>query len=439
MKRWVVVLMMCLIFFVSVEAKVWYVHPDSSLNTIQAGLDSCADNDIVLVGPGTYNENIAWPNTQGIDLLSESGPAVTKINGNNQNTVIDCRTAWDTTTVIKGFTIMNGYGYSGGGIYCEYSSPTIMQNIFVNNRTYFRGGALDCVGSSSPVIKQNVIMNNNSVWGAGILIGDNCLAVITGNTINANVADSAAGGILYSLDGGGTFRNNTVTNNQSHWLGGGIGIYDVTGTPVTISNNTISNNIADCNGGGIACSLGTAVIESCRILNNSIDGIWCGGSNDITISYCDITGNAAYGVRNNYAGDTVNAENNWWGDSTGPYHPTLNPTGQGDTVSDYVDFIPWLGRPVKIAEPLLAFVKRNHNITIQTIVKGSMLTFEVGQPCKLTLQLYDISGRERWAINAKVYSAGVHRLNLPKLANGIYFLRCNSERAPETHKLVFIQ
>jgi hypothetical protein len=31
------------------DRTVWYVHPDSALNTIQAGLDSCADNDIVLV------------------------------------------------------------------------------------------------------------------------------------------------------------------------------------------------------------------------------------------------------------------------------------------------------------------------------------------------------------------------------------------------------
>jgi len=36
------------------------------------------------------------------------------------------------------------------------------------------------------------------------------------------------------------------------------------------------------------------------------------------------------------------ARYNWWGDQSGPYHPTINPTGLGDMVSDYVDFIPWL-------------------------------------------------------------------------------------------------
>lgn len=28
---------------------------------------------------------------------------------------------------------------------------------------------------------------------------------------------------------------------------------------------------------------------------------------------------------------------NWWGDSSGPLHLNLNPSGKGDTVSDNVD------------------------------------------------------------------------------------------------------
>ncbi|RMG26291.1 MAG: hypothetical protein D6732_21425, partial [Methanobacteriota archaeon] len=43
--------------------------------------------------------------------------------------------------------------------------------------------------------------------------------------------------------------------------------------------------------------------------------------------------------------NSVTAENNYWGDATGPYHPILNPSGLGDRVSDNVDFIPWLISP----------------------------------------------------------------------------------------------
>jgi hypothetical protein len=38
----------------------------------------------------------------------------------------------------------------------------------------------------------------------------------------------------------------------------------------------------------------------------------------------------------------VDARYNWWGDASGPYHPTLNPTGTGDAVSDDVNFDHWL-------------------------------------------------------------------------------------------------
>ena len=111
----------------TVRATIWYVHPDSALNTIQAGLDSCAASDTVIVGPGTYNENIVWPNTQGIHLASELGPDLTIIDGNDTGRVITIASFVDSTTIITGFTVQNGYltSEAGGGILCAASSPTI--------------------------------------------------------------------------------------------------------------------------------------------------------------------------------------------------------------------------------------------------------------------------------------------------------------------------
>ncbi len=43
-----------------------------------------------------------------------------------------------------------------------------------------------------------------------------------------------------------------------------------------------------------------------------------------------------------WEGNTImNAENNWWGNISGPQHPD-NPGGTGDNVSGEVDFVPWL-------------------------------------------------------------------------------------------------
>ncbi len=58
------------------------------------------------------------------------------------------------------------------------------------------------------------------------------------------------------------------------------------------------------------------------------------------------------------ASTATDARWNWWGHNTGPYHPTLNPNGQGSSVSDNVLFHPWLtrGRPVGGAVALQDYV-----------------------------------------------------------------------------------
>ncbi|MBK6765270.1 MAG: T9SS type A sorting domain-containing protein [bacterium] len=42
-----------------------------------------------------------------------------------------------------------------------------------------------------------------------------------------------------------------------------------------------------------------------------------------------------------WSSEPNDARFNYWGDSTGPYHPVLNPDGLGDSVSDSVNFEPW--------------------------------------------------------------------------------------------------
>jgi len=87
-----------------VHATTWYVHPDSVLNSIQNGLDSCFAGDTVLVAPGIYLENVTWPAVQGIKLFSEFGTN-TIIDGGNDTNVIYINVAVDSMTVIHGFTI----------------------------------------------------------------------------------------------------------------------------------------------------------------------------------------------------------------------------------------------------------------------------------------------------------------------------------------------
>ena len=56
---------------------------------------------------------------------------------------------------------------------------------------------------------------------------------------------------------------------------------------------------------------------------------------------CWLSG-SSYGVYNE-TGTPVDARYCFWGHASGPYHSTLNPSGQGCRVSNYVLFEPWLG------------------------------------------------------------------------------------------------
>lgn len=47
----------------------------------------------------------------------------------------------------------------------------------------------------------------------------------------------------------------------------------------------------------------------------------------------------------NWNAPALDARANWWGDPTGPNHPTQNPSGLGDNVGDNILFYPWLTTP----------------------------------------------------------------------------------------------
>jgi hypothetical protein len=110
--------------------------------------------------------------------------------------------------------------------------------------------------------------------------------------------------------------------------------------------NDIFDNVIIWNDrAGINCSSHSdAAIKSNDIENNTWYGVWSGDESDPVINYNNIANNGAvdgYGVYNNDDEIEIDAKDNWWGDESGPYHPTKNPTGSGDEVSNYVEFEPY--------------------------------------------------------------------------------------------------
>ena len=412
--RRVIVLLLALASFImnGAHAAVWYVHPDSALHTIQAGLDSCTAGDTVLVGPGVYYENLMWPYLQGIILISEHGPDTTVIDGNEDGSVIDLSLIPDDSlTIIDGFTIQNGYAWSGGGIYSVGGKPLISNNIIRNNTCEWPSGEHGAPGDgpppqgggiytewSSAVIMDNVITDNSAQNGGGIACfcdAANISTTIINNTILYNTAHNGGGIYMDCPFTMCMIKDNTISFNTAY-NGGGIACYYVFQPLLTIRKNVITHNTADSVGGGVWCYVSSIpFIDSCTIAHNIGDGIYAGHFSAPVISFNNILDNDGFGVHNDDSSVIVMAENNWWGDASGPYHPT-NPAGLGDTVSDHVDFTPWLvialgveEQQVSIPAEIMLQVFPNPFRTMTRISIGA------GQRAEsIELSIYDITGRQ---------------------------------------------
>ncbi|MCK4584459.1 right-handed parallel beta-helix repeat-containing protein [candidate division WOR-3 bacterium] len=445
-----IAIVISLLFLMSTaHATTWYVHPDSVLNSIQAALNSCSTDDTVLVGPGIYYENISWPFTQGIDLVSEYGRDTTIIDGNSAGIAIAIEIGVDSSTQINGFTICNGYSVdNGGGIYCEgNSSPTIKNNTITDNASDLGGAGIQCYLSSSPIITSNIITNNSAGYGGGIFCLFYCSPFITNNTITFNTASVSGAGITCGYYCSPTISYNIISENTADSTGAGIacGYY----SSPTITGNTISTNTTVFGrNGGIGClEYSSPTIDSCTISNNIGDGIGCRSGSNPVINYCNITNNSRYGVQNLDSTLVVNAKNNWWGDPTGPYHPGTNPGGLGDSVSDYVDYNPWLGAPIGIYE-----YKATPKVTLELKNKPNpfrnrtIIYYSLTKPGIISLKVYDQTGRlvktlENGIKRAGNYTVGWNGCNNTnqKVPAGVYFIRLKSGDFTSVKKIILVR
>ncbi len=236
---------------------------------------------------------------------------------------------WLQPSSIENSTIENNTfvgGSTSGAVYVEDAdSSTAISNNSIKNM-YDGIGLRD----SSAKVYNNQIQN---IYNIGISMDGDSHEDIFNNTIQADT------GIRLYVDGTSSgsphIRNNTITQGDN-------GIYVIgpgTATP-TIEYNDINNQT---NGIRIEYSNTHPQITNNSIVDNNYGFLIQAGGN-ATIHGCNIYGNFPYGGYNADSTILVDAEENWWGDSTGPTHPS-NPGGQGDAVTYFIDFDPWLTVP----------------------------------------------------------------------------------------------
>jgi parallel beta-helix repeat protein len=188
----------------------------------------------------------------------------------------------------------------------------------------------------------------------GIAVEDNSTGSITYNIVTKNRYNNLNDTETYPWLSIGIFglgersgtviRNNIVYDND-------IGVAPTSG--VNICNNKIYKNFI-----GVHLENGASnnTITDNTIINNHYgihllgpespyytgNGIEAGTGNNATRN--NIYKNAV-GIQNWETTQTFSAQNNWWGTLSGPYNPSANPLGKGNSVSDYVNFTPWAKMP----------------------------------------------------------------------------------------------
>lgn len=272
----------------------------------------------------------------------KNGMTLTGANG--LVTVTDCTTSGVGQT---GTIAQNGIQISGGAI-GTVEGCTVTGHVWTGGYwtstgilIYGAGGVdvIDCPG----------IADNQ--MGAYYILTD---GTFEGNTLTAGVLAHGEDGYYYGLG---------IDNEGIH--GPKASLFDPglppdaarTTTHVDVKNCAIS---ADQSGHGLGLGAWAMSEDNVEvdIITSEISGwevgveVWDDGTAlpVVHVFACDIFDNTMYGI-NNYTTSTVNAQYNWWGDATGPYHPQWNPDGLGDTISDLVWFWPYLESPDHITVP----------------------------------------------------------------------------------------
>ncbi|RJS78472.1 PKD domain-containing protein [Candidatus Bathyarchaeota archaeon] len=193
---------------------------------------------------------------------------------------------------------VNGIQISGGTI--EVKNNTILNN---------QNGIEIFGGNQITIQNNNITLNENGISLEGSLTGTTLS--IQQNSISQN----SNAGILFEPE---EYSDIKIKDNQI--LQNNYGFYISTNTSTVITKNYIVNNTV-----GIYYASG----ENHEAHFNDIY------DNDMGM---DVWGSAA-----------VNATYNYWGDRSGPYHPSLNPKGKGNPVGGdgvNLDFIFFLTKPI---------------------------------------------------------------------------------------------
>ncbi|SVC42770.1 uncharacterized protein METZ01_LOCUS295624, partial [marine metagenome] len=164
------------------------------------------------------------------------------IDGNQSGSVVTFENGEDSTALLSGFTIQNGLGFRGGGVYYSSTANARLDNLTIINNTSNSGGGIALMGSS-PVIANVTIAGNSAVSGSGLGGGIYCNGqgpILKQALITNNLA--SYGGGVYCNNSNITFTKVSIIGNYGE---SGSGIFlksHSNSTNANIINTIITDN-----------------------------------------------------------------------------------------------------------------------------------------------------------------------------------------------------
>ncbi|MFP3898155.1 MAG: nitrous oxide reductase family maturation protein NosD [Dehalococcoidia bacterium] len=367
-------------------ATTWYVDDDNCPGpgtgtagdpfcTIQDAVDAASSGDTIMVAAGTYAGAIIG---KQVSIVGDAGGGSVISSGVLYKASASLTTAFRLDagadgTEIRNFTINCNAGSSFYfGVFGRGVDDVVVDGLTITDAVQ---GITNWGGSGWEITNNEMTgVVATSGGGIGIFLGATppsyrmCNGNLVANNDIQTVATAAftTPGITVALDvrygaysdldwseqlSYNSIIDNTVTGNgNTNQVGVEIGVIGLGGDSAKIAatmglihDNYVMGNTIDDVDLGLYFYVVEDLTATCNEVKNSAThgvSIW----DDFTgsIHFNSIHGNA-YGLYNDVSTRTIDAEDNWWGDASGPYNATSNPGGGGDEVSDNVDFTPWLG------------------------------------------------------------------------------------------------
>ena len=213
------------------------------------------------------------------------------------------------------------------------------------------------------------------------------------------------------------------TASGSGWDSAGILVTSCYGPTPTA---TITGNDIHSNSEGVVVGYGdsdnSTVILTCNDIRNNDVGVYIRSDGTTVIgNYNNIYDNEDYGVEvNPVCTANYDFENNWWGHVTGPTYAG-NPSGQGDAVSDNVDYDPWSFTPDPCEAKTLGFWK-NHPDSVYAVIneiEAPVLgnTYEVNNVTDALEILNNAKAKNAYnMLAAQLLAAELNKLHLDRIS-----------------------